>query len=128
MEILTKVTYKTTDGLLFEDQKEAEKHEKELNDVKVFKIYSGPDLTEGRHGPEFTGYLLIHANNNHDMFAENWCYNNYGNKVAFTMGVYGSNAILYRWRFQQCALDQVEPNKVIARLEEDFVTKLWDKK
>ena len=37
-------TYKTSDGELFDDKKEAEKHELELQKIKIYRVYYHPDI------------------------------------------------------------------------------------
>lgn len=60
------------------------------------------------------------------MFVEDWCYKKYGNKVTFVMGVYGSNTITYSWMVCNSLLEDIEEDKIIARLEESFVDKIWN--
>lgn len=117
--------FKTSDGRLFETEENAKAHENTLSKVKAFSIYTGPDLTEGRHGPKFQGYLLVHANGSHELFAEDWCFKNFNNRVAFVMGVFGSNAIIEKWQFKKVDLHVVSDGEVIDRIEENFVSKLW---
>lgn len=122
-EVLT-IAYKTIDGKLFESKEEAQKHEEQNQNLKAFKIFAYPDLTEGRSGPEFQGYLLVNAKSNHSMFAEHWCYEKYHNKIAFVMGVFGSNAIMENWYYTSCSLSEVN-DSIIGKVQEDFVEKLW---
>lgn len=126
MKEVIRIVYETVDGKVFYNKEEAEKHEEKINDVKAFRVYAHPDLTEGRSGASFQGYLLVHVRNAHEMFAEEWCYRKYGNKVTFVQGVYGSNAIMTSWRLSPCSVFNVEDSKIIGRLEEDFVDKLWN--
>lgn len=90
------------------------------------KVYAEPDLNEGRNGPKFVGYMLVHANGYHSMFAEEWGYRKYGNKIAFIRGTYGSNAIVDSWFIRECKLKEVVSSEIIDKVEEAFVTKLWE--
>ncbi len=127
MEEIRIITYKTIDGKLFDVKEDAEKHEKTLTKVKAYKIYAYPDLTEGRHGAKFQGYLLVHADNNQDLFVEDWCYRKYKNKIGFIMGAYGSNAIMETWLYHEVPLASVNlnENKILDKIEENFVNKIW---
>lgn len=124
MEEVKIVVYKTIDGKIFENKEEAEKHERNISNVYAFKIYYQPDLTEGR-GFQKYGYLLINANKKHEIFARHWCYERFGNEITFVMGVYGSNAITKEWSICHCPLNKVEDDKILDKIEEQFVNKLW---
>lgn len=126
MEKIETVCYKTTDGKIFETESMAQEHEKELSNVKAFKVYAHPDLTEGRYGPSLQGYLLVHANKYHDEFAKHWAYTEYGNEIAFVMGAYGSNAIIGNWKVTQCDIDSIESDKIVDKIEENFIKKIWE--
>lgn len=117
-------TYKTSDGELFDDKKEAEKHELELQKIKIYRVNYHPELNEGR-GYLDKGYVFIHANNFHEMFLKDWLHKKFGNPISFVMGVYGSNAIMDSYTWCEVTESEVEPNKVLARIEENFVNKIW---
>lgn len=125
MEEIKSITYKTIDGLVFEDRDKAEIHEKSLGNVKAFKIYAFPDLNEGKYSYQFQGYLLVNAEAHHNLFVEDWCYKNYKNRVDFVMGTYGSNAIIEKWNFISCDLGDVKPDDVLDKLEDKCSPKMW---
>lgn len=125
MQEIKTVVYKTVDGKLFDKKEEAEKHEELFKNLRAFKVNAQPDLTEGRHGPVFQGYLLVNAKSNQHLFAEDWCFKKYGNGVAFVMGTFGSNAIIKNWMVTNCKMEEVENDKIIGRIQENFVDKLW---
>lgn len=124
MQKILTVTYKTIDGKLFDNEEDALKHEKAYQNIKAFKIFAYPDLTEGRNGPTFQGYLLVHAKSDHSLFVEDWCYRKYHNKVSFVMGAFSSAAIRENWYYLPCKLSEVD-DQIIEKIEEDFVTKIW---
>lgn len=125
MEEIKSITYRTIDGKLFESKEEAEQHEMKIRNVKAYKIYAYPDLNEGRRSAEFQGYLLVNSDGYHDMFAEYWCYEKYKNRVAFVMGAFGSNAIMENWSYKSCDVLEVQSEKIIGRVQDKFVPKLW---
>ncbi len=127
MEEIKTVTYKTIDGKLFDNKEDAVKHEETLSKVKAYRICAYPDLTEGRHGYKFQGYLLVHTNAYQNLFAEEWCYKKYKSRVDFVMGAYGSNAIMVTWSYDEVPLSSIDQNKdkILDRIEENFVTKIW---
>lgn len=80
-----------------------EKRKKSINrgrKLKYYKVSYRPDLTEGRGFKEH-GVLTIGARDNHSMFAEHWCFDNFGNRIAFIMGVYNDAAITENWRIKE---------------------------
>lgn len=117
-------TYRTSDGELFNEKKEAEKHELMLQKIKIYHVYYHPDLNEGK-GYLDNGYVFIHANNYHEKFLKDWLHKEFGNPVSFVMGVYGSNAIMDSYTWYEVTKSEVESDKVLARIEEDFVNKIW---
>lgn len=96
IERIETVTYKTSDGKIFDTAQQAEKWEMRNKNVIGFQISHGPDLTEGR-GFMRKSNIKVRANANHLMFAEYAAYKIFGNKVAFVQGVFGSNAICPNW-------------------------------
>lgn len=127
MREIKSVVYETLDGKIFKNKEDAEKHEQKLKGIKAYKIYAYPDLTEGRHGYQFQGYLLVNARNSHSLFVENWCYSKYGNRVDFIMGGFNSNAIMEKWSFVGCDLYLVNEAEILDKIEEDLVDKIWGK-
>lgn len=124
MREVTKLVYETEDGKVFENKEDAIKYEEKYLNVKAFHVYHSPDLTEGR-GYQKDDYILVHARGNHLLFAEHYCYKTFGNKVSFVMGVYGSNAITPAWSVTPCDMKKVDNNKILHKIEEDFVEKIW---
>ncbi|MNV46332.1 hypothetical protein D3C71_1381570 [compost metagenome] len=118
------VVYTTDDGKSFLSKEEAIKHEEALKNVKVFLVHFAPDLTEGR-GYSKSGLIWVNAKGNHRDFAEHWCYSNLGNRIAFVMGVYGSNALMPSWVLTEFTGRDSSKISILARLEEEFVKKLW---
>ena len=41
------------------------------------------------------------------------------------MGTFGSNAIIKNWMVTNCKMEEVENDKIIGRIQENFVDKLW---
>lgn len=119
-----KTLYQTDDGKIFESKLEAETHEGKFKNVKAFKITYNYDWNEGR-GYHSNGYVLVHTKNHHKMFVEDWCFRKFGNRIGFVMGAYGSNAVAYKWLIESCELQDVEEDKILAKLEEKFVDKIW---
>lgn len=124
MKEVTKLVYETEDGKVFENKEDAIKYEEKFLNVKAYHIFYKPDLIEGR-GLQEDGYILVHSRNNHKLFAEHFCYKEFGNKVGFVMGAYGSNAITTTWSISSCDLKSIDENKIITKIEEDFVEKIW---
>jgi hypothetical protein len=124
MKEIKKTVYVTDDGKEFTNRKEAELHETKTKDVKYFLVSYAPDLTEGR-GLQNKGILMVHSKGCQSMFAEHYCYQKFGNKIEFVMGVYGSNAITQNWSIREINKEQTANYPVLARLEENFVTKIW---
>lgn len=116
--------YRTSDRELFDDKKEAEKHELELQKIKIYRVHYHPELNEGR-GYLDKGYVFIHANNFHEMFLKDWLHKKFGNPISFVMGVYGSNAIMDSYIWYEVTESEVESNKVLTKIEENFVNKIW---
>lgn len=125
--IQKKIIYTTSDGKTFEDKNEAEKHEKKLQAerIKIYRVHYHPDLNEGR-GYNNIGYVYIHANSHHELFLQNYLCETFGNPISFVMGVFGSNAIMDSYTYSVCSEKEVKPDKILARIEENFVDKLWE--
>lgn len=93
--------------------------------IKVYKVYYNPDLNEGR-GYEDDGYVYVHANKHHDQFIEHFLCKRFGNPISFVMGTFGSNAIMQTYIYHEVPESDVKADKVLARIEETFVDKLWE--
>ena len=126
----TRTYYKTDDGHTFESLNDAEFHVAfKKDDVVLFELYAKPDLGEGRHGAKKRGYIFVHAKDKHKLFAEEFMYEKYGNKIDFVQGTYGSNAIIEAWKIKQVDKNKVELNDIdnatIYKLEENFVDHIF---
>ncbi|GAA4879420.1 hypothetical protein GCM10023310_69480 [Paenibacillus vulneris] len=116
--------YITDDGKEFANKKEAEIHESKIKNVKCFLVRYAPDLTEGR-GFQKSGVVMVHANGHHKDFVEHWCYEKFGNRIDFCMGVYGSNAITSTWFIKEATEKDIEDHPTLHKIEERFVKKIW---
>lgn len=110
------ISYQTVDGKLFTNKEEAEKHEKIVNNRKVYRINYCPDLTEGR-GLQKSGYIVVEGDKSAylaDLLVENWCYVKWGNKVAFAQGVCPTP----NWKFTNVEnpIPKIQPDKILAVL------------
>lgn len=121
------IAYKTNDGRIFNNSKDAEEYEKNMAPIRAFKIYACDELCDEK-GLKFEGYLLVHAKDNHSIFAEDWCYCEYGNRITFIKGLYNSNSITHHWEYNECEIQDVEEDKIIDRIEDDLVYKIWEQK
>lgn len=117
--------YITDGGKIFSNKNEAINHEEKLNNVKYFVVRYAPDLTEGR-GLQKVGIVMVNARNKHKDFVEHWCYKQYGNRIDFCMGVFGSNAIVPCWNIFHADEKDLESYEVIDKIEEEFVNKIWE--
>lgn len=124
MKEIQSTIYVTNDGKEFANKQDALKHEDRLENVRAFVVRYNPDLTEGR-GFQKSGIVWVHAKGSHHQFVEHWCYEKYGNKYAFCMGVYGSNAISLNWNIHKANEHDLNEYEVIHRIEENFVEKIW---
>ena len=124
MKEVKSVIYVTEDGKEFTNKQEALEHEDKLLNVKPFLVRYCPDLTEGR-GLQKSGIVWVHANGSYKDFVEHWCYEHFGNKFDFCMGVYGSNAIVNTWYVTTASESDLNENEVLHRIEENFVKKIW---
>lgn len=109
---LKKTIYKTSDGKVFEDREEAEKWEKRYANVEFFPIYAKPDLTEGRYGPQFVGFLMVDASWSRDLLAEHYCYRTYGSSVDFVQGAQP----IRNWRVGESQKEAPNEEAVIAKI------------
>jgi hypothetical protein len=127
---MKKVTiWVTADGHEFSSEEAAERHERSLLrnfvNTKFYRVSASPDLTEGRVGPQPVGLLAVNAKSHHEMFARHWCYEKYGNAVAFVMGVPGSNAIIPNWSITLVSTEKaIESELPVLDTVEDSALKL----
>lgn len=135
--IQKKIIYTTSDGKTFEDKKEAEKHERKLQIelIKIYRVQYHPTWVLNAEYKdtgckyiiryEHIGYVYIHANSHHGLFLQDYLCETFGNPISFVMGVHGSNEIMESYTYSECSEKEVEKNKILARIEEEFVDKLW---
>jgi hypothetical protein len=131
VEKLVQEVYKTSDGKVFTNIVDAEKHEASVKNIKYFRVRYGADLTEGRGWLESEALIEVNTNGKHKDFAEILCYSIFGSPYNFVMGAFGSNAILPYWRIDG---EVKEPNleEVKFAVEERFAQNkkygegLWD--
>ena len=104
--------YIAKDGKKFFSEEEATKHEKILSNRKAYMVSYKPDLTET--GKLLAvGYLIVQATWSNELWAEDWLYNKFGNRIAFVQGV----APTEKWTFQEVNLDEVEHSKLLATIQ-----------
>lgn len=120
------IVYETIDGQKFIEKELAERHEGSLQDVRAYEVQCGQEIG-GKHRLQKAGYLVVHAKEYHDMFAEYWGYGRYGNRVKFDDGKYASDSIKESWKLTKCKIDDVIFEEIIERLEEDGIVKIWKK-
>lgn len=131
VEKVIQEVYKTSDGKVFPNIVDAEKHEASLKNIKYYKVRYGADLTEGRKWLESEALIEVNANGSHKDLAEILCYNLFGSPYQFVMGVFGNNAILPYWRIEGEA-EKLHPLDVKFAVEERFAQNkkygegLWD--
>lgn len=114
-----KTVYIASDGAEFESEQEALDHESKTSRRKEggipVVIYTNPDLTEGRHGPQTPVYGVVYSylasKSNARNFASLYALSKYGAPVNFVMGVFGGNAIIRNWRVDLVDWNQV-PSEV----------------
>lgn len=123
--MVTKVVqYQTADGKLFDNCDDANSWEqKKLENCTYFKGKYGPDLTEGRHGPNLDVYIQVRAKHSHFMFAKHAMYEVFGNEYTFVQGAFGSNAIIPCWTLgTECDVSEVDfENSKLIVVEEKFI-------
>jgi hypothetical protein len=100
VEKLIQEMYRTSDGKVFPNIIDAEKHEASIKNIKYYKVRYGADLTEGRKWLESEALIEVNANGSHKDFAEILCYSLFGSPNQFVMGVFGNNAIPPYWRIE----------------------------
>jgi hypothetical protein len=121
MEIkkVVKEVYETSDGKVFDNIKDAEKHETQIKSLKYFLVVWGADLTEGRTWGNNRSYILVNTKHSHEEFAEILCFYQFGTKHQFCQGVFGSNAIMPYWSIKP-VLELDSSIKVEFAVEERF--------
>lgn len=91
------------------------------SDIKCFLVKYNRDLTEGKvyHNE---GVVLVHANHSHQELVEHWCYEEFGNKIAFCMGAYGSSALVTSWAIQPLHKSLLANHNILHRIKDPFLT------
>lgn len=85
--------------------------------VRYFVFSYEADLNEGRDFRK-RGMVLVHALRDHRAFAEQWAYENFGNRIGFCMGVYNSSCITELWRFDSGFQINLQHYPILAKLED----------
>jgi hypothetical protein len=131
VKVVTKEVYEATDGSIFDSKEKAERHEKDIQNMKYFLVMWGADLTEGRSWYNNKSYIAVNTGGSHYEFAEILCFSKFGTPSQFCQGVFGSNAIMPYWKLQ--VVDKLDSNiKIEFAVEDRFVNKkiygegLWD--
>lgn len=119
------IVYETVDGRKFREKELAEKHEGSLQDIKAYEVHLSDETSRKI---KLKGYLLVHAKEHHDMFAEYWGYGRYGNRVKFENNAYDSAAVRETWKLNKCDVNEVDFELIIEKIEEDSIVKIWNTK
>lgn len=98
----------TKDGKKFFNEQQAEQHEEALNNNRYYRVRYGPDLTETGNRLE-VGYLIVKASWGHELWAEDWLYRKFGNRIAFVQGC----APTEKWTFGRVEMNQVDNEKIL---------------
>ncbi|GIN88674.1 hypothetical protein J6TS2_50600 [Heyndrickxia sporothermodurans] len=101
----------TEDGKKFHDEAKAIAHEKSLNNTRYYKVRYGPDLNETGNRLK-VGYLIVKASWGHNLWAEDWLFNNFGNRIAFVQGC----APTENWTFGRVEVSQVDYSNVLETI------------
>lgn len=96
MREVTIHAYETSDGKQFATFEEAKEHQDWLDFSKVFLVQYDFDLTEGR-GYYKKGLVMITAKQGHKELAENYCYNAFGERIGYVMGVVSRHSEVRLW-------------------------------
>ena len=112
----TKEVFISIDGNIYNTEEECLRHEESLKSAKAYKIFAKPDLTEGRHGVQFVGYLLVVSDSAHSLLVEDWCYTKYGRRIDFVMGARYSHNAMEVWKFEECSIDKVDNAEVLETI------------
>ena len=126
MRIETVKSYISTDGITFNTREACLQHEERIKNVKYFRVAHAPDLTEGR-GLKKRIIIAVHALSDHEVYVEHFCYAMFGNRHAFVMGHYGSNAMVYNWAATEINSETLEGQTVKYRIEDANVSEyIWE--
>ena len=103
--------YVTKDGKKFIDKEQAERHEKLLENTRYFKVRYNPDLNETGQLMS-VGYIKVQAPWGHNLWAEDWLYEQFGNRIAFIQG----SAPTENWTYIEVDPEQVDYGKIIKSI------------
>lgn len=118
--------YISTDGIPFNTREACLQHEERLKNVKYFRVAHAPDLHEGR-GLKKRIVIAVHALSDHEVYVEHFCYAMFGNRHAFVMGHYGSNAMVYNWAAAEINSKALEGQTIKYRIEDANVSEyIWE--
>lgn len=126
IEIETVKRYISTDGIPFNTKEACLQHEERIKNIKYFSVAHAPDLTEGR-GLKKRIVIAVHALSDHEVYVEHFCYAMFGNRHAFVMGHYGSNAMTYNWAATEINSETLAGQTVKYRIEDANVSEyIWE--
>lgn len=103
-ETRTQDLWVSEDGREFLTKDECEKYEKEtlgrFKNIKYFRVYHSPDLTEGRgmYGLTFIAVETQWGGYCAEPFAMDWCFKTFGKCVAYVQGCSPTD----NWRLSEC--------------------------
>lgn len=95
-EKIVKAVWKTIDGTVFSNQKDAIQYEESFNDVMYFSYRYSP-LSDLSVEPNTTGYIVVNALRNHRKFALHALHEIYGNPITFRQNKFDSTVIAQKW-------------------------------
>lgn len=123
MIVITEIkTYKCSDGIIFNTEKEALDHEKKYDNVIVYEVTQTTiDQVTTRN------VLLVHVIANPTIFVEEWCYRNFGNRYMFKTSIHTSSNLFAAWAYRlldRKVKDLNENDIIIGRIEDDLIEKV----
>lgn len=126
---IKEIVYRTIDGKTFSKKSEAEEHEKKILGKRHFLIYSGPDLTEGKHDGLPIGYIIVDALELSytsspipdaicKEYAEAWCENFIkSKKYTFAACSFHPGGPFHNWKVEQLPTDYEKLQKYTKKYE-----------
>jgi len=119
-------SYISTDGIPFNTKEACLQYEERIKNIKYFIVAHDPDLIEGR-GLKKRIVIAVHALSGHEVYVEHFCYAMFGNRHAFVMGHYGSNAMTYNWAVKEINSETLAGQTVKYRIEDANVSEyIWE--
>lgn len=100
MKQVTIQGYETSDGKQFVTKEEAQEHQRRLKNTKVFLVKHNFDLTEGR-GYFNKGLVVVTTERSHKKIVEDYCYNTFGERIGYVMGVVSRNSAVNLWTYHE---------------------------